>query len=244
MDKQRAIHEMPIYAGAIQILDEEPGMPEFAQPSRRMRREHRKDRFLRDHGIGLIVMFLWGITIIAAVIITSVIVRNNAMQDLETAKAEAVDEYIAKKAKETQAEYFKSGEASREAAKNQDVDMLARWMSFFQTDQAKMSFGGNVLVRCLSTVYPDDIRSVLTEPKQFDFGNESLVASARDQELAGIIWEKINQRILPAGLTMDHLYGEVRDGGKDYVVRNTYEITPRTDFRRAEELKEGTWVFH
>lgn len=217
-------------------IDDEPEIRFDVPKSFRMKVEHKKDRFFRDYTILLVGLFLWAASIILFCIVTGVIVRNNDYVDIDhmitEAKTAAVEEYKAEQALQEQAAHWKSGEASREAAMNQDVDLIARWMSFFQTDRAKMSFGGNIVVRCLSPFYPDDIRSVLTAPDQFAFGNEDLVASEHDRELAGEIWNMIDKRILPAGLTMEHLYGEVRDGGNDYVVRNEYEKTAATDYWR------------
>lgn len=224
---------MTKYASAVRILNEDPEIRfKFEAPSRRARHEIRKERFVRDHAIGIIIAALWIISVWAAWLISGTIATHNALQDIDAARKTAVEEYKAQIAYDEQAEHWKSGEASKEAAKNQEVEILARWMSFFKTDEAKMSFGGNVLVRWLSDQYPMDLRSVLTEPKQFEFGSENLISSERDKELAGIIWDMHEQKTLFSGLTMQHLYGEVRDGGKDYVVRNTYEKSAATDYWR------------
>lgn len=227
---------MTKFASAIMPIEDEPEVRFDVPKSFRMKVEHKKDRFFRDYTILLVGLFAWAASIILFCTVTGAIVRHNDYVDIDKriddAKTAAVEEYKSDQARAEQAAHWKSGEASREAAMNQDVDLIARWMSFFKTDRAKMSFGGNVIVRILSPFYPNDVRSVLTEKDQFTFGNENLVASAHDQELAAEIWNMIDKRILPAGLTMDHLYGEVRDGGNDYVVRNEYEKTGATDYWR------------
>lgn len=227
---------MTKYASAIMPIEDEPELRFDVPKSFRMKVEHKKDRFFRDYTILLVGLFAWAVSIILFCTVTGAIVRHNDYVDIdkriEDAKTAAVEEYKSDQARAEQAAHWKSGEASREAAMNQDVDLIARWMSFFKTDRAKMSFGGNVIVRILSPFYPNDVRSVLTEPRQFEFGNENLVADEHDLELAAEIWNMIDKRILPAGMTMDHLYGEVRDGGNDYVVRNEYEKTAATDYWR------------
>lgn len=227
---------MTKYASAIMPIEEESEVRFDVPKSFRMKVEHKKDRFFRDYTILLVGTFLWAASIILFCTVTGVIVRHNDYVDIDKriddAKAAAVEEYKDEKAREEQQANWLSGAASREAAMKQDVDLIARWMSFFKTDRAKMSFGGNVVVRILSPFYPNDVRSVLTEPEQFTFGSENLVASEHDRELATEIWNMIDKRILPAGMTMDHLYGEVRDGGNDYVVRNEYKKTAATDYWR------------
>lgn len=222
------------FASTIMPIDDDPEI-RFDFPGKQMRRAIKRDRFFRDYGLTLLVVFLWAASMMIGCGVTGVIVHHNAMLDIEDAKKQAVNEYKAEQALIVQAEHWKSGEASREAAMNQDVELLARWMSFFSTDRAKLSFGGNVLVRWLSSLYEDDLRSVLTEKDQFSFGNEDLIASERDKELAKVIWSLHEQRMLPAGLTMQHLYGEVRDGGQDYVVRNEYQKSAGTDYWRWPE---------
>lgn len=221
MDREIARAMVPVWANS-----EAPTMP------RKMKAEIEFERLKKRYALALIALFIWAASMILGCCVTGVIVYNNAMADLDQAKHDAVEEYKQEQALKVQAEHWKSGEASREAARNQDIALLARWMSFFPDEKAKMSFGGNVLVRWLSPKYPNDLRSVLTEPGQFTFGNENLVSSPRDEELAGIIWDMHEANKLPTGLTMDHLYGEVRDGGQDYVVRNEYQKSSSTDYWR------------
>ena len=195
--------------------------------------------FKKKHGILLICSFVWAFTMILGCCLTGWIVRENTAaqvwEEAEAAYSAQLESFKAEQAKAKQAEYFLSGEASLEAQINQEADELARATQIFTTTRAKESFIWNVIVRVLSPLYPNSVKEVLAQDGQFDFYSESNMISESDRQIAIPALRMMHEGRLPAGLTMNHLYGEMRENGADYVLRTQYLKTPGDDYWRMPE---------
>lgn len=201
--------------------------------------EDKMHDYWKKHGILLILSFFWGASMIAGCCITGVIVQHNTEAQVWQLAAQDYDAklaaYQAEQAQAKQAEYFLSGEASLEAQINQEADELARATQIFTTTRAKESFIWNMIMRMISPLYPDSIKEVLQQPGQVDWYDETNMISETDHQIAVRALRMAHDGRLPAGLTLQHLYGEMRDNGADYVLRTKYIKTPDDDYWRMPE---------
>ena len=182
----------------------------------------------------------WIPTLIALAVLTTVflcegfIVQHNTEQRVRAemaAEYEAMlEQYKADQAQATQAQYFLSGDASREAALNQEADAIARAIGPMKTERMKMTMVWNILVRVDNKSYPDSVVEVIAQPDQWMFYNPSNPIRDDDRGIALRQLEMWHDGRYPSGLTVDHVYGEWSEN--DYVLRNTWEKTSKTDYWR------------
>lgn len=187
----------------------------------------------------------WIPTLLAIVILTTVfcceglIVRHNTTVKLraeyEAEYAARLEAYKAEQARATQAEHWLSGEASKEAAINRAIDAVAPVIAKLGTDRQKLTEACCILARVMSANFPNSFEEVAAQPDQWMFFNGSdATYSEHDRELAETIVRPYMQNgIVPDGLTSLHVYGEWSTN--DYVLRNTWEKTSRTDYWRMPE---------
>lgn len=185
----------------------------------------------------------WLPTLLAIVILTTVfcceglIVRHNTEQRVRAEMAAEYDAkleaYKAEQAAEAQAQYFLSGDASREAAINQEADAIARAIGPMKTRRMKLTMLWNILARVDNKAYPDSVADVIGQPDQWMFYDPKNPIHDDDRALALEQLELWHDGRYPSGLTTNHVYGEW--SANDYVLRNTWEKSSKTDYWRMPE---------
>lgn len=228
MDREKAIREMPIYAGAIKMLDEEPETPEFVTPSRRMRHEMRKERFIRDHIVTVIIAALMLTEGMAVWFGANWKVRRDLEKKYEDVYDAKIAEYKSEQAYNEQATYWKSGEASLEAQINHEADLLSR-VDIWTTDEAFRTFICNVWVRVKRGDYPGSVEEVLSQPKQYDFFSETKPIDAHRQTVATEMLRQLHRNVFPANLTLDHAWLEMQKDGAICVLHSQDKYYTRGD---------------
>lgn len=223
--KERIARELvPVWADSepVRIADEvrEPKTP------LRMRIDEMVNKILKRYGIFLAVMCVWTISLI----LCSAIVRHNTEKTVKAEMVSYYDQQIALYKEEQrqaeQASHWLSGEASREAAINVEVDAVAAVISKLNTDAQKLTEGACMLARVMNPYYPDSFQEVASQPSQWMFytADGDNTFSQHDRDLAEqIVRPYMEQGIVPNGLTDQMVYGEWSPN--DFVLRDSYQTT-------------------
>ena len=179
----------------------------------------------------------WGILIIGAALFTIYTVILSASvahrteirvrQEMAGEAAAAVEQYKAEQARETQKQYFLSGDASREAFINQEIDAAARLAAKMSNDVQKGGIICNALARVMNKAYPGTMAEVIAQPNQWMFYDPETKFSTHDREIAEkILRAYYEDGIVPTGLTEEFVYGSWSES--DYVLRNTWDFGSAT----------------
>ena len=179
----------------------------------------------------------WGILIIGAALFTIYTVILSASvahrteirvrQEMAGEAAAAVEQYKAEQARETQKQYFLSGDASREAFVNQEIDAAARLAAKMSNDVQKGGIICNALARVMNKAYPGTMAEVIAQPNQWMFYDPETKFSTHDREIAEkILRAYYEDGIIPNGLTDEYVYGSWSES--DYVLRNTWDFGSST----------------
>ena len=183
--------------------------------------------FRRKYGIALIGAALF--TIYTVLLSASVAHRTEirVRQEMAGEAAAAVEAYKAEQARETQKQYFLSGDASREAFINQEVDSAARLAARMSNDTQKGGIICNALARVMNKAYPGTMQEVVAQPEQWMFYSADNKFSTHDREIAEkILRAYYEDGIVPTGLTEEFVYGSWSES--DYVLRNTWDFGSST----------------
>jgi len=183
--------------------------------------------FRRKYGIALIGAALF--TIYTVILSASVAHRTEirVRQEMAGEAAAAVEQYKAEQARETQKQYFLSGDASREAFINQEVDSAARLAARMSNDTQKGGIICNALARVMNKAYPGTMQEVIAQPEQWMFYSADNKFSTHDREIAEkILRAYYEEGIVPTGLTEEFVYGSWSES--DYVLRNTWDFGSST----------------
>ena len=148
-------------------------------------------------------------------------------QEMAGEAAAAVEQYKAEQAREAQKQYFLSGDASREAFINQEVDSAARLAARMSNDTQKGGIICNALARVMNKAYPGTMQEVIAQPNQWMFYDPETKFSTHDREIAEkILRAYYEDGIIPNGLTDEYVYGSWSES--DYVLRNTWDFGSST----------------
>ena len=183
--------------------------------------------FRRKYGILLIAAALF--TIYTVILSASVEHRTEVRvrQEMAGETAAAVEAYKDEQARETQKQYFLSGDASREAFINQEVDSAARLAARMSNDTQKGGIICNALARVMNKAYPGTMQEVIAQPEQWMFYSADNKFSTHDREIAEkILRAYYEDGIVPTGLTEEFVYGSWSES--DYVLRNTWDFGSAT----------------
>lgn len=183
--------------------------------------------FRRKYGIALIGAALF--TIYTILLSAGVEHRTEirVRQEMAGEAAVAVEQYKAEQARETQKQYFLSGDASREAFINQEVDSAARLAARMSNDTQKGGIICNALARVMNKAYPGTMQEVIAQPEQWMFYSADNKFSTHDREIAEkILRAYYEDGIVPTGLTDEYVYGSWSES--DYVLRNTWDFGSST----------------
>ena len=215
--------------GMIRFDDWTPGLPE---PKKRKEGGRHmgggsRNPFWRDYKIlivGAAVFTIYTILLSSWVSWrTETRVHAEMDADYERRVEQRIAEYHEQRQQEQAAEYFLSGEASREAFINQEIDAVAPVIAKLSTDAQKYTEASCMLARVMSPSYPNSFQEVAKQPKQWMFydGTDNNF-SDHDREIAEkIVRPYLESGKIPNGLTAELVHGSWSTN--DYVLRDDYE---------------------
>ena len=215
MTKEKAIRELPVYA------NEEIPLP-------RMYRVRMFDKkvFVKRYGILLLAACFFTIYTVALTGITTKRTEKRVWAEAEEVIEQRIDAYVQQQQEARSAEYFLSGEASREAFINQEIDAVAAVISKLATDAQKATEAACMLARVMNPAYPDTVQEVANQAKQWMFYDGSdKTFSQHDRDISeSIVRPYLENGIIPNGLTPNMVYGSWSQN--DFVLRDSYQTTP------------------
>lgn len=179
--------------------------------------------FIRNHMITILIiaaMLVEGIVVSAG---TSYSVRKETEARMAAEYAAQLEAYKRQQAEDVQKEYFLSGDASREAFVNQQIEVGARAAGATQMklDVQKGGVVETMLARVMNSGYPDSFKEVAEQDGQIPFYSSDNKYSQHDWEIAeSIIRPYYESGIVPNGLTEDFIYAEWTPN--DYVLRDAW----------------------
>ena len=215
--------------GMIRFDDWTPGLPE---PEKRKEGGRHmgggsRNPFWRDYKIlivGAAVFTIYTILLSSWVSWrTETRVHAEMDADYERRVEQRIAEYHEQRQQEQAAQYFLSGEASREAFINQEIDAVAPVIAKLTTDAQKYTEASCMLARVMSPSYPNSFQEVAKQPKQWMFydGTDNNF-SDHDREIAEkIVRPYLESGKIPNGLTAELVHGSWSTN--DYVLRDDYE---------------------
>ena len=127
------------------------------------------------------------------------------------------------------------GDGSMQAEIEREADAIAPVIAKMATKRMKQTEVWNILMRVDSPFYPDSVEEVVSVPNQWTFFDptEKNPIKDDDRKLAIEQLKLWHDGRYPAGLTVEHVYGEW--SSNDYVLRNTWEKTSKTEYWRMPE---------
>ena len=203
--------------------------PIFDRAVKVHRREAEMDRLKKRYGIALIGLFVWAASMMVGCCLTGVIVRHQTEKRVRAEEAKHYEQMLAdyneQRQQEQAAQYFLSGEASREAAINQEVEAVAPVIARLSTDAQKATEASCMLARVMNPSYPNSFKEVAEQPQQWMFYDGSdKTYSDHDREIAeSIVRPYMESGKIPNGLTADMVYGAWSQN--DFVLRDSYQNT-------------------
>jgi len=203
--------------------------PIFDRAVKVHRREAEMDRLKKRYGIALIGLFVWAASMMVGCCLTGVIVRHQTEKRVRAEEAKHYEQMLAdyheQRQQEQAAQYFLSGEASREAAINQEVEAVAPVIARLSTDAQKATEAACMLARVMNPSYPNSFKEVAEQPQQWMFYDGSdKTYSDHDREIAeSIVRPYMESGKIPNGLTADMVYGAWSQN--DFVLRDSYQNT-------------------
>lgn len=212
MTMQNAIRELPKYSEA-----------ELPPPTPIRHKIMTKQEFERRYGLLLILAAAFTIYSVLLSAWVSGITEKRVKAEMAEHYAAELQAYKDQQAYDRSAEYFLSGEASREAAINQAVDAVAGVISKLNTDAQKLTEAACMLARVMNSAYPNSFEEVANQPQQWMFYDGSdKTFSQHDRDLADqIVRPYMESGIIPNGLTAEMVYGAWSQN--DFVLRDSYQ---------------------
>ena len=215
MDRRIARELIPLWANA-----EEPKIPV------RMQLNEKKERFIKRYGIFLVLMCAWTISLIICSAVVHHRTEKTVWAEARAEYAVQLERYKAEQREAEQASYFLSGDASRDAAINQEIDAVAMVIAKLSTDSQKLTEASCMLARVMSSAYPNSFREVSQQKSQWMFFDPDAenTFSPHDRDLADqVVRPYMESGVIPNGLTDKMVYGSWSPN--DFVLRDSYETT-------------------
>ena len=230
MTMENAREQLPIWGGRMKEADVKENRPgKNAKPERqpwyRLRLDFDLKRFGKRYGILLAAAAVFAIYTICLSAWVDHRATTRVRQELAIEYASRLEQYKQEQAEQAQAEHWLSGEASREAYINQEIDAAAPVIAKLATDAQKLNEVCCMLARVMSPLYPDSFREVAAQAQQWMFyDGTDKTFTQHDRELAeSIIRPYLEEGIVPNGLTSSMVYGEWT--ASDFVLRDSYKTT-------------------
>lgn len=216
MTKEKAIAELPLYA--------EERMPKPSMTHRAKMFD--KKRFVRKYGIvfGVAIFFTLYTILLSAWV--NYKAEKRVWEEAAVKYDQEFADYLNEQKLEQSKQYFLSGDASRDAFIDKEIDSAARLASKMDNDVQKGGIICNAIARVMSPQYPSTIEAVVAQEGQWMFYSPDNKFTEHDREIAEKIVRAYYDGIIPNGLTEDYIYGSWSPS--DYVLRNTWEFGQNT----------------
>ena len=226
--------ELPIYSHtkAKHIREEELDDP-FAEEKKQREPitkcwwQRKKEKMIRDHALTVIVMFLWGASLIGGCCITGTIMYHNAYEEASEVYEQKLDLYKRTQAEAAQKEYFLSGEASREAFLNQEKEAARHLSAGMMSNAQKGGIVCNAISRLMKGNHGSTLQEVISEANQWMYYQSDRKYTEVDIRIADKLVEDYYNGIIPNGLTDEYEFGSWYPDGR-YVLRNTWDFSSNT----------------
>ena len=221
MTINNAIAELPIYSGT------EIPMPE--ELPRSHRREIEMERLKKRYGHTIAAIFIWGMSMILGCCLTGWIVHRNTDKavraEMEAHYNQMLADYHEQRQQEQAAEYFLSGDASREAFYNQEIDAVAPVIAKLGTDAQKNTELGCFIARHMNPAFPNSFKELAEQPQQWPlYDGKDRTYSQHDRDLTeAMLRPYLESGIIPSGLTDQMVYATW--SSNDLVLRDSWEAT-------------------
>ena len=214
------------------VMEPELPAPESETADRRTGGKHmsgNKSVFWRDYKIliiGAAIFAIYSLLLIWRVdarAVNRVRTEELAPVQAELTKCQEKLKAYQDKEYEQSKQYFLSGEASREAFINQEIDAVAQVIAKLTTDAQKQTEASCMLARVMNPSYPNTFKEVAAQKKQWMFfDGTDTTFSPHDREIAeSIVRPYLESGIIPNGLTAELVYGSWSQN--DFVLRDDYE---------------------
>ena len=211
MSEEKAITNLPTYRWR-----DEPVEPP------RHKKVVRRDRFLRQYGIMIALAAAFTIY----TILLSSLVYHRAFKAAEVKYEKQFEtwqqEYTAER-------YLLTGEASRKAAMERDAVALAHDGGVWKTEAAFKAYAWNAVVRSKRADYPNSIQEVLEQTGQYAFHSPGGAYEEQKFKWAMEVMEQAYADMLPAYLTLEHQFLEMRDGGEVCILHTNWQFNTSSD---------------
>jgi len=203
-------------------------MPELPEPKERKAGKHMttsgsKNVFWRKYAVVIIGAALFTLYTIGLSAYVNWKAEVRVREELEADYQQKLADYQYQQQEEKQAQYFLTGQASRDAFINQEIDAVAPVISKLSTDAQKYTEASCMLARVMNASYPNSFQEVAKQAKQWMFydGTDNSY-SPHDREIAEkIVRPYLEDGIIPNGLTADMVYGSW--SVNDFVLRDDFE---------------------
>ena len=228
MTMENARAELPIYSSIDDVREYRPAGKKASHEKAkknglRFNIDFDARRFGRRYGI----LFAAAAFFVIYTVCLSAYVDHKAVkrirQEMAFEYASQLEQYKAEQAQQVQAEHWLSGDASREAFINQEIDAVAPVIAKLSTDAQKLTEASCMLARVMSPYYPNTFQEVAVQASQWMFyDGKDNTFSQHDRDLAeSVIRPYIESGTIPNGLTADLVYGAWSQN--DFVLRDSYE---------------------
>lgn len=210
-----------MWTGALKIENEEP-----KRVPTRTWIQQKRETVIRDYAI---VLILAAAVVVYTILLSAYVnykAEKRVRQELAIEYAAQLEQYKAEEAQKVQASYFQSGEASRDAFINQEIDAAAKLAAAMKNDVQKGGIICNAIARMMNASYPDTMQEVAAQPQQWMLYSPENKYTAHDREIAEKLLRDYYDGVVPNGLTKDYVYGSWSEN--DYVLRNTWEFSQGT----------------
>lgn len=199
-------------------------MPKHASPVMKLR-FFDAERFKKRYGILLVGAFLFVVYSILLISIThwrdTIVYREYIDQEI----ASGIEAYKTTQAQEIQASYWVSGDASREAFLNQQIELGAHFIAEETGDTYKCTKLGCAMARVLNAAYPNSLEEVVNQPSQWVRYSADNTITQHDLDLAEKLLRPFyEQNIVPNGLSEKFVYFNDQAG----VARDTWDYGTST----------------
>lgn len=180
----------------------------------------------------------WGILIIGAALFTIYTILLSAgvehrtearvRQEMAGEYASQLEAYKAEQARAVQAEHWLSGDASREAFINQEIDAAAHFIAEEANETMKGTKLGVAIARLMAGGYGSTLREVINQPDQWMFysGEDNKFTQADREFAEGIVRRYYEDNIIPNDLTTDIQWMMWSPG--DYQAMNNWNASAAT----------------
>lgn len=212
---------------------ENPGLKD-REPAKRRRPVWDAESFKKRYGIFLIMAAAFALY---TVILSGVVehrTEQRVRQEAAIEYASMLEKYKAEQREQEQASYFLSGDASREAFLNQEIDAAAHFIAEEANETMKGTKLGVAIARLMAGGYGSTLKEVFNQPNQWMFySGEDNKFTQSDRDFAeGIVRKYYEESIIPNDLTVDIQWMRWTPG--DYQGMNNWN----------EKAATKTWRYH